>query len=516
MRFSSNQLHWLDLAEYVALGLTVISLVFAIALKIFWLILICVTLCLFLNFLNRWRFQYIYKKRLSCALRQIQNQGVEIEELNNKVAALSLASKPVKVSPPTSLSLFRENLVILENSVNGIVQYLNNHAFRERIENLELLLEQLKQEIYPQLSSFAQAQENNSEVSSRQSPTINSPEVSGNNSLPSIKLPSFGEPVAVPSWQCLHILKEHKEAVSGVAISPDGKLLAAVSWDQSLCVWNLQEGKLLASIIGHSQGVLTVVFTGANPYTLATGSFDQTIKLWSLVAASEIDHNWQLELKQTLTAHTGSVHTLATILSRSLLVSGSYDQTVKQWDLNSGEMLASSLDNLGAIYAIALLEENQLIASAGGDGKVVLWELINGKKRGILGGNVSSVESLALSPDEEIIAAGCVDGTIKLWQLDPSLLPYSRPPQPIRVLSAHRGQVHALLFSQTEQLLFSSGADGVIKIWHPSSKESIHSLTLSESSQDHAQGVFSLALSDDSQILVAGGVDGIIKVWHRE
>ncbi|WP_013325386.1 WD40 repeat domain-containing protein [Gloeothece verrucosa] len=508
-----HNFHWLDIAELAVAALTLVSVVVGIALNSLIYPIISLTIALLLNLINRLRFQYRYRKRLNGSIKQVQRQfSEEIESLSREISSQEPPPPPAPTADASAITIFQENLVALEQSFNNIIEYLNSNALGERIENLELIYAQLRQDILQNNSS----REENSYEELTVTVAAVEPIPQTQTPIPSLSLPQISSPRVALSWNCIYTFSEHTDAVASLVISSDQKILVSGSWDQSLKVWEMESGNELATVQAHSQGILAVVFTGnqSSGYHFATGSFDQMIKFWSLKSQKELPLT--VELTQILTAHTGSVHALACAPNTQILVSGSYDQTLKQWNTESGEMLASSLDSLGAIYAVALTSQGQIIASAGGDGKIMLWELTTGRQLGILKGNVSSVASLAISPDSRILAAGCADGTIKLWQLEASIWESGKQPQPIRILSAHRGQVHALLFSPDQQLLFSSGSDGLIKIWHRSSREGVTTLSLTDMSSSHANAVFSLALSSDGQWLAAGGVDGTIKVWQRE
>ncbi len=493
----ANQLHWLDIAEYIALGITVLSIIVAVVVNAPIYALIALTITLLLNAINRLRFQYRYKKRLTVAVQQLKIQFAE--ELAALAAKISpVPSKIAQQSPPIPLSVFQESLVSLEQSLNKVIKYINTHKLTERLEDLE--------ENYLKLQSSQQPPINYrpSEAEIQPAPQFpkNIPE------LNAVNLPEILSQPTLPVWLHKHTFKQHTEAVASLAMSADGHLLASASWDQTLKIWDLSSGRLLDSVEAHSQGLLTLSFTGN--HSLATGSFDQTIKLWSLNADSH-----RLKLQKTLTAHTGSIHALAVNLDEHVLVSGSYDQTIKQWNLQNGEMLASSLDNLGAVYAIALEPNFKIIAGAGGDGTITLWELHTGKSLGKLGGNVSSVGTLTLSPDGQILAGGCADGTVKLWQFDPNQFQAKVSSSPVRIITAHRGQVHSLGFSPDGQFLYSSGSDGEIKVWHPKSREALTSLVFVEDvTAEKSIGVLSLCLSNDGRYLAAGGGDGTIKIWQ--
>ncbi|MEA5534840.1 WD40 repeat domain-containing protein [Crocosphaera sp. XPORK-15E] len=547
---NAKQFHWLEIAEFVALGAAVISLFGAIAVDNFLFPLIFVTLALILNSLNRLRSQYLNRKGLASTKKQLQHLFQQIEEL------ITTIPQPTPTPPPTTardtdsraIARLKDNLISIEQSLNGVVQYLNSQGLPERIEQLEKYYGRLTQEMRdlitqleippketqptPNRSDFGDLAQSNTDSVVEPVETVVEPvETDGESPEPppqpaasldflqsSTKLPivaptrEVSPAPIIPEWHCLYTLTEHSDAVASLSLSSDGKWLASGSWDQTLRIWDLNEGTLKSQVTAHSQGLLAVVFIGddGNRYHIATGSFDQTIKLWLFDQEA-----FTLDLDTTLTQHTGSVHSLALSAQPLLLVSGSYDQTVKQWELPRGQMHCSSYDPLGAIYALAVYAPQSLIVSAGGDGRVTLWQLENGEQIGFLAGNVSSVESLAISKDGQTLAAGCVDGSIKIWQLDPSRFGAGRPLQPVRVLNAHTGQVKALLFSEQEQILFSGGADGYLKIWHPSRREAIAALTMGDPYQPRHTAILSLAFDEQRQLLVAGSADGMMKIWQQ-
>jgi WD40 repeat protein len=504
-----NQLHWLEVAEYLSIVLTLIGLIVAIASGGLLYPIIFLSIAGVFNLINRLRFQHRSRKRLAGAIKQLHY------EFSEEIQALATAKGEMTPSPhapsetnPIETTL-QANLAGLEESLDQVIQYLNHYALADRVEILEQSCTQLQQA----MSRLSKLLTNSEEISL---PKIERPSTESQPPLESVALAETLSLPSIPTWTCIQTLTHHPEPIGDLAISPDGKFLASASWDQTLKLWEIATGNLVSTVVGHSQGLLAVVFTGdghsADRYSLATGSFDQTIKLWSMELKEP--EAPILTFRQSLAAHTGSIHALAIAPQHQILVSGSYDRTIKQWNLETGEMLYSSYDQLGAIYAIALDRERQLIASAGGDGRITLWQLGSGEKLGSLSGNISSVESLAISPDGQTLAAGCVDGSVKVWQLPPSNFLSQSDPSPMRIFTAHAGQVKALAFSIDGQTLLSSGADGRIKIWHPQRNDALTILTLADDPTQRLSSVCSLVLSPDGQILAAGGVDGTIKIWQ--
>ncbi len=73
----------------------------------------------------------------------------------------------------------------------------------------------------------------------------------------------------------------HSESVRSVTFSPDGKYLASCSWDNTVKLWSLELQKEVSTLQGHSEYVNSVVFSPDGKY-LASGSYDNTVKLWSV------------------------------------------------------------------------------------------------------------------------------------------------------------------------------------------------------------------------------------------
>jgi COMPASS component SWD3 len=487
---TSNRPHWLELAEYAALGLTLLTLLASVATGTWFLPLFLLTLTLGLNLINRLRWQAINRKRLMGMVRQFQSQWEEDKEgLTERIEALSPAGA---VDNARSIATLQDNIIALEQSLNGIIEYLNHHALRERVEHLEKAYGHLRRELY-QLTKTP-------ETDISPSPESIEPKIT----LPALNLSAASSPADLPQWHCIRRLEAHGESVAAIALTGDERFLISAGWDRNLKVWDWMTGNLVTSVEAHDQGILALAVMGEGTYSVATGGFDQTVKLWDLPSSAV---SWQLH--QLFIGHLGSIHALGFAPRSRLLVSGSYDQTLKQWSLDREGEPVSAHDALGAIYALAIAPDEAFIASGGGDGTIALWQCGSGEKLAVLGGNVSSVKTLAISIDGRTIGAGCVDGTVKLWTYP---LGEERTLQPIRVMNAHRGQVTALVFGSGGQWLFTGGTDGLIKVWNPNYQEAIVTLSLSGG---RSSAVSCLVASADGRYLLAGCGDGTIAIWQK-
>src|SRR3954454_9249851 len=81
----------------------------------------------------------------------------------------------------------------------------------------------------------------------------------------------------------LATLQGHTEGVTSVAFSPDGKMLASGSNDETIKLWDVQAGKEHATLKGHTNEVTSVAFS-PDGKTLASASLDGTVRLWDVQA----------------------------------------------------------------------------------------------------------------------------------------------------------------------------------------------------------------------------------------
>jgi len=485
-KMTDHRPHGLELAEYIALGLTLLTL---IAMGAGFLPLFLLVVTFGLNILNRLRERTRQLQRLTEITGHLQEQWEEEKEaLSAQIQSLSPAAAKDNALAVAELE---ENILALEQSYNQIIQYINRNALLERIEHLEKSYSRLQREILP-------INEESADITATKAE--NEPQIT----LPTLNLTLTSPPVPIPHWHYYRRLTAHREMITAIAITEDQRFLISVSWDRTLKIWDFARGTLINTLEAHDQGILALAVTGNGDYHLATGGFDQTVKLWTLASDGS-----NLELDQIFLGHLGSIHGLDFASRWHFLVSGSYDQTLKQWNLEQETEEFSSYDSLGAIYALAVAPNQDFIAAAGGDGTVSLWQLGSGEKIAVLSGNVSSVQSLAIAADSQIIAAGCVDGTVKIWQYDPEKSGHFAP---IRVINAHNGQVTSLVFAEQGQWLFTGGTDGEIKIWLANSQQAIATLTAADG---RSSPISSLVLSPDYCHLAAAAADGSITIWEN-
>lgn len=141
------------------------------------------------------------------------------------------------------------------------------------------------------------------------------------------------------SGKCLFVLTvgdaDMKDAgVTSVAISPDGRLVAAGSLDRMVRVWDTQTGHLLEKLEGHKDSVYSVAFA-PDGKSLVSGSLDRTLKSWDLTLIGRNGQNGAARgslCKSTFSGHKDFVLSVAVSPDGKWAVSGSKDRGVQFWD----------------------------------------------------------------------------------------------------------------------------------------------------------------------------------------
>jgi len=304
------------------------------------------------------------------------------------------------------------------------------------------------------------------------------------------------------------VLKGHGGWVTCLATSPENPdMLVSGSRDKSLMVWNITReseqsyGVPRRSLKGHSHFVQDLVISFDGQFALS-GSWDGTLRLWDL--------NYGTTTRRFV-GHTKDVLSVAFSADNRQIVSGSRDKTIKLWN-TLGEC-KYTIEDQGHSDWVSCVRfspntQNPIIVSGGWDKQVKVWNLTNCKLRTNLSGHTGYINSVTVSPDGSLCASGGRDGTARLWDLNEGKHLYSLEANEI---------IHSLIFSPTRYWLCAGTDDGV-KIWDLESKNLVADLKNNgaefQAKNKENPAAISLAWSADGATLFAGYTDNNIRVWE--
>jgi len=167
----------------------------------------------------------------------------------------------------------------------------------------------------------------------------------------------------------LGTFEQHREKVWSVAFSPDGRAIA--SGGRSVLLWEVSSRKLICALKGHAA---TVNSLGISPdgKTIASASWDGTIRLWSVpdgkpLASIEVGNN-KGEFIATPLAFSCDGKMLA-------WGDGVWGVGVRLWSIPEGKPLATFDGHCSHILAVAFAADGKTLVSAAHDDTVIAWRI---------------------------------------------------------------------------------------------------------------------------------------------
>jgi WD40 repeat protein len=204
-----------------------------------------------------------------------------------------------------------------------------------------------------------------------------------------------GKPIRqIESWQ--------QYGGNRIAFSPADNTLASGS--QDIRIWDLATGKELRRIVGHRQGITSLAFS-PDGKSLASGGSDQIIRQWDAATGKEL---------RQFKGHQSNVLYLFFPNGKTLL-SGSWDNTIRVWDVvRDTERRQFTVDR---VYSVTISRDGKIAATGGYDQTMRLWEVATGKEVRQFRGHRGEVSTIAFSPDGRAVASGGSDTTVLVWDI---------------------------------------------------------------------------------------------------
>jgi WD40 repeat protein/transcriptional regulator with XRE-family HTH domain len=286
------------------------------------------------------------------------------------------------------------------------------------------------------------------------------------------------------------VFTEAFDAIQSLAVSPDGRYIAAGSNSGHVRVWR-EEGRVAhLTFQAHTDRVEAMAFS-PDRQALVTVSWDGSIKLWEVESGAII---WTTEDEHV------PVISLA-ISPGGKLASGCQDGAIHLWDLRTSKHLARLHTPGGRVLALTWSADGRLLASGGPDAIIRLWDGEQGTRLGELAGHRDLVCALAFAPGSQtsLLASGSFDQTVKLWDAETGSC--------LRTLEGHTNLVAKLAWSCDGRTLASASHDMTIRLWDAQTGQCRHLL------QGHTDAVTSVAFLPTGERLLSGCGDRTLRLW---
>jgi WD40 repeat protein/serine/threonine protein kinase len=333
----------------------------------------------------------------------------------------------------------------------------------------------------------------------------------------------------VETGDCLRTFRGHRGRVESVCMSADGSYALSSSEDKTLKLWNLETGECLRTFSGYTNkyraSVTSACMSQDGCYALFA-SGDRTLKLWDLETG---------ECLRTFPEHDYGVDSVCMSQDGCYALSASGGRTLKLWDLETGECLRTFPEHNGGVDSVCMREPNVTSVCMSADGSYALsgsedetlklWNLETGECLRAFSGCTVKVSGyysstrlvscmnadgrLALSGSEDktfnllppmidyggkSLLSDSEDGTLKLWNLETG--------QCLRTFPGHT-DVYSVCMSQDGRYALSGSVDKTLKLWSVSSSSSFYLAPTILSEVVATEQVISIELTYQQELALA-------------
>ncbi|GAB4141886.1 MAG: hypothetical protein Fur0015_11310 [Ignavibacteriales bacterium] len=276
--------------------------------------------------------------------------------------------------------------------------------------------------------------------------------------------------------------------ITDVDFSPNGLQLAAVSDNASGKIWDLQSGKVIKELIGHTKPITSVAFN-YDGSKIFTGSSDASIFLWDLTSSKIISKYF---------GHKGKINSLIVSPADDFLISTSDDKSVKLWDSKIGsEFTDKSMLNEKNNF-LALNKTAVIMATNGPKGSITIWDA----KIGLAIKNFPAFDDKLLCADfsdsDTLIVGSYAKNIVRVWRIKTG-----------EIYNDYMGMAEGAIscdFHPGGKMIAAASSEGAVFIWEISKNMPVAKLATGSIPN-------SVRFSPDGKLVAAACADGKIYVW---
>jgi WD40 repeat protein len=301
----------------------------------------------------------------------------------------------------------------------------------------------------------------------------------------------------------LYSLADSKTCNFPIAVSADGKAVAAADDEGKIRIWDAATGTkrqvFQTTTIADQPSTIEVRAFSPDGKTLVTADQGQ-LRLWDVATGRE---------RLPFPGHPGTIDQLVYARDGKTLSSRGPDGTVIRWDVATAQPL-SRAEIAGPVDgSFVFSPDGRILVPASGPAPVSLWGVATGKELSRLHGHDKVINAAAFSPDGKALASAGDDGTACLWDVATA-----KELRTIRV-PTQGYRMACVAFTPDGKALVTGSSDRTIRLWDCATGKLLREVATKQQFgeyEDRHRMVFSFLVAPDGHTLLAHA-DGRVYRW---
>ncbi|TFK65937.1 WD40 repeat-like protein [Pluteus cervinus] len=256
---------------------------------------------------------------------------------------------------------------------------------------------------------------------------------------------------------------------------------------------NWQEVQCYTKVLnGHKGPVESVAFSSDNRYVVS-GSWDQSVRVWDAETGQQTAE---------FQGHTSKVTSVRFSSGNKYVVSGSEDKSVKVWDVETSQQKAEFQGHTEWVTSVGFSSDNRYVVSGSLDQSVRIWDIETGQQKAEFQGHTHWVISVGFSSDNKYVVSGSGDESIRIWDVETC--------EQRAELQGHTDEVASVGFSSDNKYVVSGSFDQSVRIWCVETGQQTAEF------QGHTNWVTLVGFVSDDKYVVSGSEDKSVRIWDVE
>ncbi|KAJ2909954.1 WD repeat-containing protein 83 [Coemansia aciculifera] len=260
----------------------------------------------------------------------------------------------------------------------------------------------------------------------------------------------------------IQTLLGHGWGIQGLAISRDSSTLASCGGaDRAVYLWDVGQAQLTRKLTDHAQRVDCVAVSD-NGFIVVSGSFDKTVRVWDTRAS-----NSPQAMLQVLKESKDGISSL--VLTPAEIIASSIDGCVRTYDMRTGRVVVDSFGSGQPVVCVRVVSDGKCLLVSSMDGSIQLVDRADGKSVAAFSGHVCKDYRIQCDASNSMVASGSEDGFVYVWDI----LRDSESGSAQYRLGGHSGIVNTVEFHPSAKsglakghaMMLSAASDGSVIVW---------------------------------------------------